>query len=94
MSQEPQVVSMMHAARHVKASAESLDYYQQLLQTLSVPGVSPPNNTVQGKKAREALMQWNGYYPLSGSGVDAGSDSVATGAFFAIDANMGDTGTE
>jgi hypothetical protein len=88
MSQEPQVVSMMHAARHVKASAEALDYYQQLLQTLSVPGVSPPNNTVQGKKAREALMQWNGYYPLSGSGVDAGSDSVATGAFFAIDANM------
>lgn len=88
MSQEPQVVSMMHATRHAKPSAESRDYYQKLLQTLSVPGVTPENNTAQGKAAREALMLWNGYYTLSASGPDAASESVATGAFFAIDANM------
>jgi hypothetical protein len=68
MSQEPQVVSMMHAIRHAKPSAESRDYYQKLLQTLSVPGVTPENNTAQGKAAREALMLWNGYYTLSASG--------------------------
>lgn len=88
MSQEPQVVSMMHATRHAKPSAESRDYYQQLLQTLSVPGVTPENNSAQGKAAREALMLWNGYYPLSASGTDAGSNLVATGAYFAIDANL------
>lgn len=78
MNQDTPAVSLLHAHRHVKASAEALDYYQILLQTLSAPSIQPPNNTQEGKAAREALMLWNGYYPLN----------IVTGAFFAIDTSL------